>query len=62
MLRLNPGAREASNQPAYMGSCLTISHTCLICLPSVRTLFWSNLLVAGKVVSWERWEGSEQGR
>ena len=32
------------------------------CLPSGRTLFWSDLLVAGKVVSWERWDGSEYGR
>ena len=23
----------ASHQPALMGSCLTISHTCLLCLP-----------------------------
>ena len=45
-----------------MGSRLTISHTCLPCLPGGRTLFWSDLLVTGKVVSWERWEGSEQGR
>ena len=26
--------RGASNQPALMGSCLTISHTCLPCLPT----------------------------
>ena len=26
--------RGASHQPALMGSCLTISHTCLTCLPS----------------------------
>ena len=26
--------RGAPNQPALMGSCLTISHTCLPCLPS----------------------------
>ena len=26
--------RGASHQPALMGSCLTISHTCLPCLPS----------------------------
>ena len=45
-----------------MGSRLAISHTCLPCLPGGRTLFWSDLLVTGKVVSWERWEGSEQGR
>ena len=27
-------ARGASHQPVLMGSCLTISHTCLSCLPS----------------------------
>ena len=27
-------ARGASHQPAFMGSCLSISHTCLPCLPS----------------------------
>ena len=43
-----------------MGSCLSISHACLSCLPSGRTLFWSDLLVAGKVVSWERWERWER--
>ena len=26
--------REASHQPAIMDNCLTISHTCLLCLPS----------------------------
>ena len=26
--------RGASHQPAFMDSCLTISHTCLPCLPS----------------------------
>ena len=25
-------------------------------------MFWSDLLIAGKVVSWERWDGSEHGR
>ena len=45
-----------------MDSCLTISHACLPCLPSGRTLYWSDLLVAGNVVSWERWEGSGLGR
>ena len=45
-----------------MGISLTITHTCLPCLPSGRTLFWSDLLVAEKVVSWERWDGSEYGR
>ena len=63
-------ARGASHQPAYMGSCLTISHTCLPRRRSGRTLFWSNLLVAGKVVSREgekgrrvvSWEGEKGGR
>ena len=45
-----------------MGSCLTISHACLSCLLSGLTLFWSDLLVAGKMVSWERWDNSEYGR
>ena len=45
-----------------MGISLTITHTCLPCLPSGRTLFWSDLLVAEKVASWERWDGSEYGR
>ena len=54
--------RGASHQPAFMVSYLTIRHTCFPCLPSSTTLFWSDLLVAGKVVSWERWEGSELGR
>ena len=31
------------------------------CLPSGRTLFWSDLLVARRVVSWERWERWEGG-
>ena len=29
-------ARVASHQPAFMSNCLTISHTCLHCLPSRR--------------------------
>ena len=28
--------REASHQPAFIGNCLTISHTCLPCQPSRR--------------------------
>ena len=28
--------RGASHQPAFMGSCLTINHTCLSCLSSGR--------------------------
>ena len=45
-----------------MGISLTISHACLPCLPRGRPLFWSDLLVAGKMVSWESWDGSEYGR
>ena len=53
--------RRASHQPAFMS--LTISHTCLPCLPSGRTLlFWSDLFVVGMVVSWESYESSELGR
>ena len=29
--------RGATRQPAFLGSRLTISHTCLACLPSIRT-------------------------
>ena len=32
------GVRGASHLPAFMGSCLTISHTCLLCLPSERVI------------------------
>ena len=47
-----------------MNSCrLTISHTCLPCLSSGGTLlFWSELFVVGRVVSWERWESNELER
>lgn len=44
-----------------MGSCLTVNHT----LPSGRTLLiWSDLFVAGSVVSWRivSWEGEKGGR
>ena len=54
--------RGASHQPAFMSSHLTISHSCLSCLPSGRNLFRSDLFVAGRVVSWKRWEGSELRR
>ena len=48
-------ARGASHQPAFMSGCLTISHTCLSCLPSEsRLLFWRYLFVVGREVSWER--------
>ena len=44
-------ARGASHQPAFMSSCLTISHTCLSCLVSGRTLlFLSDLFIVGRVV------------
>ena len=40
-----------------------LSVTCLPCLPSGRTLlFRSDLFVAGRVVSWERYESSKLGR
>ena len=46
-----------------MSGCLTISHTCLPCLPSERTFpFWRHLSVVGREVSWERWESSELTR
>ena len=42
---------------------LTISHMCLSCLPSGGALiFWSDLFVVGRVVSWKRWESTELGR
>ena len=47
-------ARTAYHQPAFMTSCLTISYTCLPCLSSGRTLFRSDLLVSGRVVSWKK--------
>ena len=56
-------ARGASHQPAFMNSYLTISHACLACLSSGGTLlFWSDLFVVGRVVTWERWESTELGR
>ena len=55
--------RGASPQPAFMSGCLTISHACLPCLPSERTLLYQRcLLVVGREVSRERWESSELGR
>ena len=58
--------RGASYRVGYM----VRSHTCLPCLPSERTLFWNDLLVAGRVVSREgekggrvvSWEGGKGGR
>ena len=56
-------ARGVSHQPTFMSSCLTISHKCLLCLPSGRTLlFPSDLFVVGRMVSWERWESSKLRR
>ena len=56
-------ARGASHQPTFMSNCLTISHTCVPCLPSGRTLlFPSNLFVVGRVVIWKKWESSEMRR
>ena len=46
--------REASQQPALMIGCLTISHTCLPCLPR-----WEGGEL--REVSWERWEISVLG-
>ena len=44
--------RRASYQPAFMNGRLTISHTCLPCLPSERTLLFCNdLSVLAKEVS-----------
>ena len=53
LLRLNPGTRGASNQPAFMGNCLTISHTCFPCLPSrwVSTCVLCPLIVGLNVCS-----------
>ena len=46
------GVRRASYQPAFMSGRLTISHTCLPCLPSERTLLFCNdLSVLAKDVS-----------
>ena len=33
-------ARGASHQPAFMSGCLTISHTCLPCLPGKGSLLY----------------------
>ena len=57
------GARGATHQSAFMSRFLTISHTCLSCLTSGRTLlFWSDLFVVGRVLSWERRESNELKR
>ena len=54
--------RGASHQPAFMTSCLTVSHTCLPCLPSERKLlFLRDLFVIWRVANWEMWEISELG-
>ena len=56
-------ATEASHQPDYMANCLTISHTCLPCLPSEKALlFWRHLFVVGREVSLESWESNVLGR
>ena len=55
--------RGAFHLPAFMSSCLTISHTCLPPVLSERTLvFWRDLFVVGQEMSWEMWESSELGR
>ena len=54
--------RGASHQAAFMSGCLTISHICLLCLLSERMLlFWRDLFVFGREVSWERWEKCMSG-
>ena len=60
-------ARAASQRPAFMSGCLTISHMCLPCLLSERRLlFWRCLFVVerercagkgGRVVHWEGGKG-----
>ena len=53
----------SSHQSVFMNGCLIISHTCLPCLPSGRTLlFWRGLFVVERKVSWETWESSELRR
>ena len=49
---------EASHQPAFIGSCLTISHICLPCLPSRRVVS----LQSGKGGRIVRWQGQRGGR
>ena len=47
--------RRASHQPAFRNGYLTISHTCLPCLPSERTLLFSRCsFIVKREVSWER--------
>ena len=56
-------ATGTSHQSTFITGCLTISHTCLTCLPSERTLlFWRDLFVVEREVSWERWASIELGR
>ena len=45
-------ASGASHQPAFIGSCLTISHICLPCLPSRKV---ANLQSgkSGRIVRWQ---------
>ena len=53
----------SSHQSVFMNGCLIISHTCLPCLPSGRTLlFWGGLFVIEREVSWETWESCELRR
>ena len=55
-------ARRASHQPAFMNNYLTIRYMCLPSLPSERMLlFWSDLFVVGRLVSWEGWKSTELG-
>ena len=59
LLQLNSGVpgEHLTSQLLWVATWLLV--TCLACLPSGRTLlFWSDLFVVGRVVSWKRWESS----
>ena len=62
LLRLNPGARweHLTAQHTRQAAWLLVTHACPVYLVEER-YFKVILLVAGKVLSWERWESSEQG-
>ena len=52
--------RGSSHQPAFMSSCLTITHTCFPYLPRGKTLVF--YLGDSMLERWERWEDSEVAR
>ena len=54
-------ARGACHQPAFMSSCLAISHTYFVYLVE-ENCYLGLLFVVGRVVSWARRESSELGR